>query len=302
MQENTKINQELQRTKFLNTAFTVIKYTFLVVMAVFILLPFYWMLATSVKSTAEISSGVVNFFPKSFELSNYPTAIETAQLGRAFINTLIVAFFSTTLGTLVAVFSAFALARLNFKGREVVFMILLATMMIPGEMMVLTNYVTVTAVLGWGEAIGPNAPSYQVGPYLSMIVPFLVSVFHIYLLRNTFRQIPDELYLAAKVDNTSDFKYLTKIMLPMASSSIITIVIMKIIGAWNSFVWPNLVGGKRHKLITAQLRSSFTDGEGQTLYNQQMAAVVVVVVPLMILFIVFRKYIMRGISRGGTKG
>ena len=177
-------------------------------------------------------------------------------------------------------------------------MILLATMMIPGEMMVISNYITVSR-LGW-----TNDPG--IGSYLAMIIPFLVSIFHIYLLRQTFRQIPNELYYAAKVDGCRDSKYLWRVMVPMAKSSIITVVILKLMGAWNAYIWPDIVANEKFKLVTSWLRSSFTDqlntGSGRVLLNYQMAATVIVTVPLLLMFIFFRKYIMSGVSRSGVKG
>jgi multiple sugar transport system permease protein len=211
-------------------------------------------------------------------------------------NSLIVDIFSTVGGTFFSILVAFALSRLNFKGREIIFSILLATMMIPGEMMVISNYITVSR-LGW-----TNDPGR--GSYYAMIFPFLVSIFHIYLLRQTFKQIPNELYYAAKVDGCSDFKYLWRIMVPMAKSSIITITILKLMGAWNAYIWPDLVANERYKLVTTWLRSSFVDqdsGQGRVLMNYQMGASVIVTVPLLILFVLFRKYIMSGVSRSGVK-
>jgi multiple sugar transport system permease protein len=171
-------------------------------------------------------------------------------------------------------------------------------MMIPGEMLVISNYITVSR-LGWVNDDGA-------GSFLAMIIPFLVSIFHIYLLRQTFKQIPNELYLAAKVDGCSDRKYLVKIMVPIAKSSIITIVILKLMGAWNAFIWPDIVANEKFKLVTTWLRTSFTDqevtGVGRVLINYQMAATVIVTVPLLLMFVFFRKYIMSGISRSGLKG
>jgi multiple sugar transport system permease protein len=180
-------------------------------------------------------------------------------------------------------------------------MVFLATMMIPGEMMVITNYVTV-AQLGW-TAGNASANSWTVGPFIAMIVPFLISVFSIYQLRQTFLQIPNELYYAAKVDGISDWKYLWKVMVPMSKSALITIAILKLMGAWNSYMWPTLVGNKYTWMITTALRNAFTSVEdGHTTYNLQMAAVIIVTAPLMAVFLIFRKYIMKGISRSGIKG
>ena len=275
-------------------------YLFLAIMALMIIIPFYWMINTSLMSEAEILSSNPVLFPTGLRFNNYVDAWQKADLGRAILNTLIVSFFSTILGTIFSIFLGFALSRLNFKGKELIFTLLLATMMIPGEMMVLSNYVTVSN-LGWVNS--GNGSRVAFGPYYAMIIPFLVSIFHVYLLRNTFRQIPNELYYAAKVDGTSDWKYLWKIMVPMAKSSIITIVILKLMGAWNSYVWPNLVASGDEKLITNALRDAFTDTtSGMSENHLRMAATILVTLPLLILFIAFRKYIMSGVSRSGIKG
>jgi multiple sugar transport system permease protein len=262
------------------------------------------MLNVSFQSTTEVLNDVSpNLFPRIFSPQNYPNVfnytdgVSGIAFPRYLLNTVIVAVVSTTLGTFFSIFVAFALSRLNFRGRELVFTILLATMMIPGEMMVISNYLTV-AKLKWVRADG-------IGSYLAMIVPFLVSIFHIYMLRQNFKQIPNELYYAAKVDGTKDFKYLFRVMVPMAKSSIITIVILKLMGTWNAYVWPNLVAGSKFKLVTTWLRTGFVDKLGDSnrvLLNYQMAATIVVTVPLLLLFIFFRKYIMSGVSRSGTKG
>lgn len=281
-------------------------YLFLGIMAIIVLIPFYWMFNVSFQSAKEVmDSTSLSFYPKEFSPHNYRevlffTSESTGadnNFGRFLYNTLFVAFFSTLGGTLFSILVAFALARLNFKGREFIFSLLLATMMIPGEMLVITNFLTVSK-LGWFQADG-------IGSYLAMIIPFMISIFHIYLLRQNFKQIPDELYYSAKIDGCSDFKYLWRIMVPMAKSSIITITILKIMGAWNAYVWPNIVAHRNYMMITSWLRSGFKDssiGEARTLINLQMAASVVVTVPLLIFFVVFRKYIMSGVSRSGLKG
>ncbi|VEU83045.1 carbohydrate ABC transporter permease [Acholeplasma hippikon] len=280
-------------------------YIFLTIMALMIIIPFYWMLNVSLQSTDEVLNSLnVSLFPKVFSPKNYINVFfyesSTAKISfpRYLTNTLVVAVFSTIGGTIFSILVAFALSRLNFKGRELIFSILLATMMIPGEMMVISNFVTV-AKLGWADSQG-------IGSYLAMIVPFMVSIFHIYLLRQNFKQIPNELYYAAKIDGCGDFKYLTKVMVPMAKSSIITIVILKLMGTWNAYIWPNLVAHEEYRLVTTWLRGSFVDqaesGVGRPLLNYQMAATVLVTVPLLLLFIFFRKYIMSGVSRSGVKG
>jgi multiple sugar transport system permease protein len=271
-------------------------YLFLVIMAIYVVLPFYWMVNTSLKSNVEVDYLIPTFFPKDVRWENYPNAMRYASFGRYMINTLIVGVLST-IGTLVTtILAAFAFARLNFKGRDIIFTVFLATMMIPGEMMVITNYITVSR-LGW------IAPGNDIGVYAAMIVPFMVSIFYIYLLRQNFKQIPNELYYAAKVDGTSDFKYLLRIMLPIASPTIISITILKVMGAWNSYIWPNLVADEEHmRLITNGLRKAFTSDEGRSQVNLQMAATTVVTLPLLFVFIFLRKYIMRGVSRSGIKG
>jgi multiple sugar transport system permease protein len=277
----------------------VLLYLFLTVMALFIIFPFYWMINTSLKSAEEARLIEPTLFPKVIMWSNYARAMEQATFGRYMLNTVIVGVVST-IGTLITtILAAFAFARLNFKGRDFIFSVFLATMMIPGEMMVITNYITV-ANIGW---IKVKPDSIGIGVYAALIVPFLVSVFYIYLLRQNFKQIPNELYYAAKVDGTSDFKYLIKVMIPIAMPTIISITILKVMGAWNSYVWPNLVADTDNlRLITNGLRKAFTSDEGITSVNLQMAATTVVTLPLLFVFIFLRKYIMRGVSRSGIKG
>ena len=249
-------------------------YFFLIVMAIIVLFPFYWMLISSVKSLDEYRLAVPTLFPREILWGNYVTAFNQANLGTLFLNTLYVGVVSTILSLVITVLSAFAFARLEFKGKNTMFAALLATMMIPGELFTITNY-----------------------------VPFLVSVFYIYLLRQNFMQIPNELYLAAKVDGTSDLKYLWKVMIPLALPTLISITILKMMGAWNSYVWPRLVANDAaHQLITNGLRNAFTDASGQADIPVQMAAVAIVSLPLFLVFVFLRKYIMKGVSRGGLKG
>lgn len=271
-------------------AVKVILYAFLIAMALIVLFPFYWMIISSLKSLAEYRESVPTFWPRQILFSNYATAFSTAKLGQLFINTMIVGIVSTLLSLVITVLSAFAFARLEFKGKDALFAALLATMMIPGELFTITNYSTVTQ-LGW------------MNTYTVLIVPFLVSVFYIYLLRQNFMQIPNELYLAAKVDGTSDIKYLWKVMVPLALPTLISITILKIMGAWNSYIWPRLVANdEAHSLITNGLRNAFTETTGDVNYPVQMAAVAIVSAPLFLVFIFLRKYIMKGVSRSGIKG
>lgn len=284
-----------QIQKVMKVISLVVVYAFLAFMALVVLLPFYWMLITSLKSTTEIRATTQTIFPATVMWSNYVEVFRQFDFVTYLINTLVVGIIST-IGTLVTtIFAAFAFARLNFKGKDIMFAILLATMMIPGEMMVITNYITV-ANFGWLN-------DTRWGAYLAMIVPFWVSVFYIYLLRQNFKQIPNELYLAAKVDGKSDWTYLWKVMVPLSSPTLISIFILKLMGSWNSYVWPNLVANKEQfRLITNGLRSSFTTTAGEPQFGLQMAATVLVTVPLLLLFIFFRKYIMKGVGRAGIKG
>lgn len=270
----------------------ILRYLFLILVAVAVLFPFYWMINSSLKTLEEYRMSVPTFWPKQVMWSNYAAAFEVGNLGVLFKNTVIVGVISTILSLIITVLSAFAFARLEFKGKNLLFGALLATMMIPGEMFTITNYITVNQ-FGWMHT------------YTALIVPFLVSVFYIYLLRQNFMQIPNELYLAAKVDGTSDLKYLWKVMIPLALPTLISITILKMMGAWNSYVWPRLVANDDlHKLVSNGLRgANFTDlTTNEPNYPQQMAAVAIVSAPLFAVFIFLRKYIMKGVSRSGIKG
>lgn len=269
----------------------VITYAFLIILAFVMIFPFYWMINSSLKSIDEYYLTNPTFFPHEIHFENYANAWAAAPFGRYMINTLIVGVVSTILSLFITIFSAFAFARLQFKGREGLFSLLLATMMIPGEMFTVTNFVTVSR-FGW------------IDTYTVLIVPFLVSVFYIFLLRNNFKQIPDALYYAAKVDGTSDMKYLFKVMVPLSMPTIISITILKMMGAWNSYVWPRLVANSDNmKLITNGLRTAFSNADtGRVDYPKQMAAVTIVSIPLFLVFVFFRKYIMKGVARTGTKG
>lgn len=265
-------------------------YIFLIAVAICVLFPFYWMINSSLKTLTEYRMSVPTFWPKQVMLSNYVEAFNTASLGRLFLNTAFVGIVSTILSLIITVLSAFAFARLEFKGKNLMFAALLATMMIPGELFTITNYSTVTN-LGWQNT------------YRVLIIPFLVSVFYIYLLRQNFMQIPNELYLAAKVDGTSDIKYLWKVMIPLSLPTLISITILKMMGAWNSYIWPRLVANdEAHRLITNGLRNAFTETSGDVNYPVQMAAVAIVSFPLFLVFLFLRKYIMQGVSRSGIKG
>ena len=293
------------RQKVFKTLGLVLTYTFLGIMALVILFPFYWMIISSLKSIEEYRLSVPTFLPGSkitnangqaidYDImwGNYASAFTAAKLGQFFVNTLYVGIISTVLSLVITVLTAFVFARLEFKGKNLLFAGLLATMMIPGEMFTISNYQTVK-MLGWE------------GKFIVLIVPFLVSVYYIYLLRNNFMQIPNELYYAAKVDGTSDLKYLWKVMIPLALPTLISITILKMMGSWNSYMWPRLVANDDlHKLITNGLRGeAFTDANTKEVdYPRQMAAVAIVSAPLFLVFIFLRKYIMKGVSRSGIKG
>ena len=279
--------------------FTVLTYVFIIALALLIIFPFYWMIITSLKTLDEINGAKQTLFPNIVMWTNYIYVFQKFDFTTYMVNTIVVATFSTIGTLLTTIFAAFAFARLNFKGREAVFMVFLMTMMIPGEMMVISNYITV-ASFGW---IGEKQTLTQA--YLSMIVPFWISVFYIYLLRQNFKQIPNELYLAAKVDGKSDWNYLWRVMVPLASPTLISITILKFMGTWNSYVWPNLVtNDDSYRLISNALRGTGFQNidTGFVEYGYQMAASFLVTVPLFLLFIFFRKYIMKGVGRAGIKG
>lgn len=277
---------------------TIITYVFILALALTVLFPFYWMIITSLKQNDEILASVQTFFPNIVMWSNYAYVFQVFDFSTYMINTIAVAAISTV-GTLITtIFAAFAFARLNFKGRETLFMVFLMTMMIPGEMMVISNYLTVSA-FGWIK------DQTLIEAYAAMIVPFWISVFHIYLLRQNFKQVPNELYLAAKVDGKSDWSFLWKVMVPLAAPTLISIVILKFMGTWNSYIWPQLVTKQdEFRLISNALRgSAFIDPDGDRVeFGYQMAASFCVTVPLFLLFVFFRKYIMKGVGRAGIKG
>ncbi len=285
------LQQVSNRQKAMKIAVQVGLYAFLGIMAIVMLFPFYWMLISSVKTMAEYEANPPTLFPQKFVFGNYVEGFSAANLGTLFLNTVYVGLVSTFLSLIITVLSAFAFARLEFKGKNALFAFLLATMMIPGELFTITNYQTINN-FGWMKT------------FEALIIPFLVSVFYIYLLKQNFMQIPNELYLAAKVDGTTDLKYLWKVMIPLALPTLISITILKMMGSWNSYVWPKLVANDdAHQLISNGLRDAFTDvGTGKTNFPVQMAAVAMVSTPLFLVFVFLRKYIMKGVSRSGIKG
>ena len=283
-----KIERAARRRKQIVTAVT---YALLTVWALIVLFPFYWMLLTSVKSYGAYNSEYIPaFFTLSPTLENYVHAFTAVPLADYFVNTLIFTLVTTAIMLVVTVLAAFAFARLEFRGKDLAFTLLLSLMMIPSELVVITNFVTVT-----------NLDLRNSFP--GLILPSVATVFYIYLLKENFAQIPDELYYAAKVDGTSDLKYLLKVMIPICRPTIVTITILKVIECWNSYVWPRLITTKpQFFLVSNGIQNIRESGAGRDNVPAMMAAVVVVSVPLIVLFLLFRDKIMAGVSRGGTKG
>lgn len=304
------VNTRAKIDKVLHITGLLITYAFLIFAAFIVILPFYYMIIGSFMQEADLISG--KFWPVSGSFfqniaDNYQNTLARFDYFAYIGNTLIVALSTTALMLLVTIFSAFAFARLEFKGREFLFTIFLATMMIPGEMMVITNYNTMSNL----GMISVDQTRMQA--YFVMIAPFIASVFYIYLLRQNFKQIPNELYLASKVDGKSDWEYLWKVMVPLAAPTLITITILSIIGSWNAYVWPQIATSAsrnpdKYWLISVAIRGTEAlmledpNGIKITQYSWQMVASTLTVVPLLILFIIFRKYIMKGTGRAGIKG
>lgn len=268
-----------------------VTYFFLTLWAVIVLFPFYWMVLSSLKSySAYTAEYVPKFFTLSPTLQNYYDAFTTVPLADYFVNTLIFTLATTVLMLVIITFAAFAFARLRFRGKNLAFSLLLALMMIPNELVIITNFVTITE-LGLRNT------------FTGLILPSVTSVFYIYLLKENFAQVPDELYYAAKVDGTSDLKYLFRVLIPICRPTIITVTILKVIECWNSYVWPRLItDDQSYFLVSNGIQEIRENGFGRENIPAMMAAVVVISVPLIVLFLVFRKKIMEGVSRGGLKG
>ena len=288
---HTDIQSIARRDRALRSARRTLTYILLSIWALIVLFPFYWMLLSSVKSYSAYNSEYIPaFFTLSPTLENYREAFTAVPLGRYFVNTLVFTLGTTALMLVVTVLAAFAFARLNFRGKNITFALFLALMMIPNELVIITNFVTVTE-LGLRNT------------FWGLILPSVTSVFYIYLLKENFSQIPDEPYYAAKVDGTSDFKYLWRVMIPICRPTIVTVVILKIIECWNSYVWPRLItDDPLFFLVSNGIQEIRENGFGRENIPAMMAAVVVISVPLIVLFLIFRKKIMAGVARGGTKG
>ena len=266
-------------------------YIFLTIWALMVLFPFYWMILTSIKSYSAYNSEYVpQLYTLAPTIKNYVDAFTAVPLARYFFNTVIFTVATTALMLVVIVPAAFAFARLSFRGKDLLFTLFLSLMMIPNELVIITNFVTITN-LGMRNT------------YWGLILPSVTSVFYIYLLKENFEQVPDELYKAAKVDGTSDLKYLLKVMIPICRPTMITIIILKVIECWNSYVWPRLItDDEAYFLVSNGIQEIRENGFGRENIPAMMAAVVVISVPLIILFLIFHKKIMAGVSRGGTKG
>ena len=291
MEKNTDYAKIEKQARIRGRVRSTVVHILLSLWAVIVLFPFYWMVLTSVKSYSAYNSEYIpKFFTLSPTLQNYVDAFTAVPLGRYFTNTLVFTLITTLLMLAVITLAAFAFARLEFKGKRLAFTLLLSLMMIPNELVIITNFVTITD-LGLRNT------------FTGLILPSVTSVFYIYLLKENFAQIPDELYYAAKVDGTSDFKYLTKVMIPICSPTMVTIVILKVIECWNSYVWPRLItDDENYFLVSNGIQAIRESGFGRENIPAMMAAVVVISVPLIALFLIFRNKIMDGVSRGGTKG
>jgi len=266
-------------------------YTLLAIWAIIVLFPFYWMILSSFKSYGDYNAeSVPQFFAQNPTIDNYITAFTSVPLLDYFLNTLIFTVLTTVLMLVIIVPAAFAFARLNFKGKNLVFVLFLSLMMIPSELVIITNFVTIT------ELDLRNT-------FTGLILPSVTSIFYIYLLKENFSQIPDELYYAAKIDGTSDFKYMMRVMVPICKPTVITVTILKVIECWNSYVWPRLItDDEAYYLVSNGIQEIRENGFGRENVPAMMAAVVVISIPLIILFLIFKNRIMEGVARGGTKG
>ena len=291
MQKNIDYIKIERNAKAKKRALNIFVYAMLGVWALIVLFPFYWMILTSIKSYGAYSN---EFIPKFFTLSptfeSYIKAFSAVPLGKYFVNTIIFTLATTAAMLIIIIPAAFAFARLNFKGKNLLFTLFLSLMMIPNELVIITNYVTVTN-LGWRNT------------FAGLILPSVMSVFYVYLLKENFAQVPDELYYAAKVDGTTDLKYMFRVMIPICKPTIITITILKVIECWNSYVWPRLITTKEeYYLVSNGIQAIRESGFGRENIPAMMAAVVVISVPLIVIFLIFRNKIMEGVARGGTKG
>ena len=291
MKLNSELSSAAKHVKTRKTVLRILTYIMLSVWGIVVLFPFYWMILTSVKSYGSYNAEhIPSFIATNPTLQNYKDAFTSVPLAKYFLNTTIFTLITTACMLLVIIFAAYAFARLQFRGKNLVFTLFLALMMIPNELVIITNFVTISN-LGLRNT------------FTGLILPSITSVFYIYLLKENFELIPDELYKAAKVDGTSDLKYLIKVMVPICRPTIVTVVILKVIECWNSYVWPRLItDDQNYFLVSNGIQEIRENGFGRENIPAMMAAVVVISVPLIILYLIFHKQIMEGVSRGGTKG
>ena len=291
MQKNVDYIKIERNARNKKRALNVFVYAMLAVWAVIVIFPFYWMILTSIKSYGTYSNEFVpTFFTLSPTLESYIKAFSTVPLGKYFLNTIIFTVATTALMLVITIPASFAFARLNFRGKNLLFTLFLSLMMIPNELVIITNYVTITNL-------------DMRNTFAGLILPSVMSVFYVYLLKENFAQVPDELYYAAKVDGTSDLKYMFRVMIPICKPTIITITILKVIECWNSYVWPRLITTtEEYYLVSNGIQTIRESGFGRENIPAMMAAVVVISIPLVVIFLIFRNKIMEGVARGGTKG
>ena len=291
MKNNIDYEKIEQRVKVKQGIVKTLTYVLLTFWGIVVLFPFFWMVLTSIKSYGEYNSEYIpKFYSSNPTIQNYLDAFTQVPLAQYFLNTLIFTVITTAVMLVVITLAAFAFARLEFKGKDALFVVFLSMMMIPNELVIITNFVTITDL-------------EMRNSFAGLILPSIMSVFYLYLLKETFQQIPDNLYQAAKVDGTSDFKYLLRVMIPIAKPTLVTITILKVIECWNSYVWPRLItDDAAYFLVSNGIQEIRENGFGRENIPAMMAAVVVITLPLIILFLIFRNKIMEGVSRGGTKG
>ncbi len=291
MSKNIDYEKIEQRVKVKQGIVKTLTYILLTFWGIVVLFPFFWMVLTSIKSYGEYNSEYIpKFYSSNPTIQNYLDAFTQVPLAQYFLNTLIFTVITTAVMLVVITLAAFAFARLEFKGKDALFVVFLSMMMIPNELVIITNFVTITDL-------------DMRNTFAGLILPSIMSVFYLYLLKETFQQIPDNLYQAAKVDGTSDFKYLLRVMIPIAKPTLVTITILKVIECWNSYVWPRLItDDAAYFLVSNGIQEIRENGFGRENIPAMMAAVVVITLPLIILFLIFRNKIMEGVSRGGTKG
>ena len=291
MNQKSDFSAAKKNVRTRKTVLRILTYVMLSVWGIVVLFPFYWMILTSIKSYGSYNAEhIPTFIPTNPTFQNYLDAFTSVPLAKYFLNTTIFTLITTAAMLLVIIFAAYAFARLQFRGKNLVFTLFLALMMIPNELVIITNFVTISN-LGLRNT------------FTGLILPSVTSVFYIYLLKENFELIPDELYKAAKVDGTSDLKYLFKVMVPICRPTIVTVVILKVIECWNSYVWPRLItDDQNYFLVSNGIQEIRENGFGRENIPAMMAAVVVISIPLIILYLIFHKQIMEGVSRGGTKG